>query len=223
MFRTKISKEEVNELPLAEFDADIVVVDTEEKVVKAMAYLNMCKEVGIDTETKPVFKRGQTHKVALLQVGDLKCCFLFRLNMIAFPGELARFLADKSICKIGLALKDDFVGLNRHFHFKPENIIELQSLVKQYGILELGLQKIYAVVFGLKISKSQRMSNWESEELNHQQQRYAAIDAWAPLQIYYQLKKEKKLTKKEIDRIVGDQNEADKAKHIETEYIPTTK
>lgn len=223
MFRTKISKEEVNELPLAEFDADIVVVDTEEKVVKAMAYLNKCKEVGIDTETKPVFKRGQTHKVALLQVGDLKCCFLFRLNMIAFPGELARFLADKSICKIGLALKDDFVGLNRHFHFKPENIIELQSLVKQYGILELGLQKIYAVVFGLKISKSQRMSNWESEELNHQQQRYAAIDAWAPLQIYYQLKKEKKLTKKEIDRIVGDQNEADKAKHTETEYIPTTK
>lgn len=223
MFRTKISKEEVNELPLAEFEADIVVVDTEEKVVEAMAYLNKCKEVGIDTETKPVFKRGQTHKVALLQVGDLKCCFLFRLNMIAFPEELARFLADKSICKIGLALKDDFVGLNRHFHFKPENVIELQSLVKQYGILELGLQKIYAVVFGLKISKSQRMSNWESEELNHQQQRYAAIDAWAPLQIYYQLKKEKKLTKKEIDRIVGEQNEADKAKHTETEYIPTPK
>lgn len=223
MFRTKISKEEVNELPLAEFEADIVVVDTEEKVVEAMAYLNKCKEVGIDTETKPVFKRGQTHKVALLQVGDLKRCFLFRLNMIVFPGELARFLADKSICKIGLALKDDFVGLNRHFHFKPENVIELQSLVKQYGILELGLQKIYAVVFGLKISKSQRMSNWESEELNHQQQRYAAIDAWAPLQIYYQLKKEKKLTKKEIDRIVGEQNEADKAKHTETEYTPATK
>lgn len=223
MFRTKISKEEVNELPLAEFEADIVVVDTEEKVVKAMAYLNKCKEVGIDTETKPVFKRGQTHKVALLQVGDLKRCYLFRLNMIAFPGELARFLADKSICKIGLALKDDFVGLNRHFHFKPENVIELQSLVKQYGILELGLQKIYAVVFGLKISKSQRMSNWESEELNHQQQRYAAIDAWAPLQIYYQLKKEKKLTKKEIDRIVGVQNEVDKAKHTETEYITPIK
>lgn len=223
MFKTKITKEEVNELPLAEFEAEIVVVDTQEKVVEAMAYLNKCKEVGIDTETKPVFKRGQTHKVALLQVGDLKRCYLFRLNMISFPEELALFLANKSICKIGLALRDDFVGLNRHFHFKPENIIDLQTLVKQYGILELGLQKIYAVVFGLKISKSQRMSNWESEELNHQQQRYAAIDAWAPLQIYYQLKKEKKLSKKEIDRIINAQFVADTVRNTETIDTPPHK
>jgi len=71
-----------------------------------------------------------------------------------------------------------------------------KSIVKNYGILELGLQKIFAIVFGRKISKSQRLTNWENAELTDQQQIYAATDAWASLLIYLQLMKEKPLTKK---------------------------
>ncbi len=196
--RETISKEEVNELPLVFFEGEIIVVDTEKKAKEAIKVLRKQKIVGIDTETKPSFKKGQSHKVALLQIATADQCFLFRLNKIDFPETLAAFLSRKSIQKIGLALRDDFIGLNKHYNFKPENIIDLQSIVNSYGILEKGLQKIFAIVFNQKISKSQRLSNWESEELTDKQQLYAATDAWAPLMIYQALKQARKLSKDEI-------------------------
>lgn len=197
MFKPKISKEEVNELPLTVFGGRIYVVETPESAALALDKLREHKIVGIDTETKPTFSRGQYHKVALLQISTLDECYLFRLNKMGLPPELGVYLSDKKIKKIGLALKDDFVGLNRHHKFKPENIVDLQKIVKEYGILELGLQKMFAIVFGEKVSKSQRLTNWELAELSEQQQLYAATDAWAVLRIYLQLKKSKKLTKEE--------------------------
>ncbi len=149
--RETISKEEVNELPLVFFEGEIIVVDTEKKAKEAIKVLRKQKIVGIDTETKPSFKKGQSHKVALLQIATADQCFLFRLNKIDFPETLAAFLSRKSIQKIGLALRDDFIGLNKHYNFKPENIIDLQSIVNSYGILEKGLQKIFAIVFNQKI------------------------------------------------------------------------
>lgn len=199
MFKSKISKEEVNTLPVILFDGRITIVDDLSKVDDAISVLRKQKIVGIDTETKPSFKKGLLHKVALLQISTVDHCFLFRLNVIPFPKELGDFLSDASVKKIGLALKDDFAALNKHHIFKPANIVDLQSIVKSYGILEMGLQKIFAIVFRQKISKSQRLTNWESPVLTDQQQRYAATDAWAALIIYQTLIKEKKLSKKEIE------------------------
>jgi len=189
-------------MPLTGFSGKIYVLETPEQAVTALEKLNEEKMVGIDTETKPAFARGQMHKVALLQLATLDEAYLFRLNKMGFPPELGEFLSNKKILKIGLALKDDFVGLNRHHRFKPENIVDLQKIVKEYGILELGLQKLYAVVFGQKISKSQRLSNWESPVLSEQQQVYAATDAWATLKIYLKLKKSKKLTKEQLAELL---------------------
>jgi ribonuclease D len=203
MIKPKISKEEVNELPIVNFGGEVKVIDHDDKVSEAIQILRQHNMVGIDTETKPSFKKGLLHKVSLLQISTEDICFLFRLNKIVFPKELGDFLSDKSVKKIGLALKDDFNGLNKHLRFKPENIVDLQSIVKSYGILELGLQKIFAIVFNQKISKSQRLTNWESPELTEQQQRYAATDAWAALMIYKQLMQEKKLTKAEIELIAN--------------------
>ncbi len=207
MIKPKISKEEVNELPIVIFEGEVKVIDHDDKVSEAIQMLRQHNMVGIDTETKPSFKKGLLHKVSLLQISTEDICFLFRLNKIVFPKELGDFLSDKSVKKIGLALKDDFNGLNKHLRFKPENIVDLQSIVKSYGILELGLQKIFAIVFNQKISKSQRLTNWESPELTEQQQRYAATDAWAALMIYKQLMKEKKLTKAEIELLANNANQ----------------
>ncbi len=204
MFKPKITKEEVNQMPVVAFDGKITLVDDLSKVQEAIEELRLSTVVGVDTETKPSFTRGTHHKVSLVQISTTSHCFLFRLNKIPFPTELADFFADENIKKIGLALRDDFSGLNRHHAFKPANFVDLQSIVKNYGILELGLQKIFAIVFGRKISKSQRLTNWENPELTDQQQIYAATDAWASLLIYLQLMKEKILTKKQIDKLMDD-------------------
>lgn len=204
MFKPRITKEEVNQMPVVLFDGQITLVDKASMVESAVEKLFECDVVGVDTETRPSFSRGTYHRVSLLQISTETHCYLFRLNKTGLHPKLAAFLASDKITKIGLALRDDFAGLSKLYPFKPQNFIDLQSIVAQYGILELGLQKIFAVIFGRKISKSQRLTNWESDTLNEQQQRYAATDAWASLLIFLQLLKEKKLSKKEYNKLLAD-------------------
>ncbi len=129
-------------------------------------------------------------------------CFLFRLNKIGFPEQLAELLSNEKIIKVGLALRDDLNGLFRQQNFKPKGFVDIQNEVRNYGILELSLQKVYALIFGKKISKSQRLTNWENDVLTPQQQIYAATDAWATLRIYLHLLQEKKLSKAEIQVLI---------------------
>ena len=204
-FTPKISKEEVNEMPVEAFEGEVIVVDDESKVAAAMQYLREQKMVGIDTETRPSFTKGTRYKVALVQISTLDRCYLFRLNKMDYPKELFDFLADSSIKKIGLSLRDDLIGLSRYHRFHPRNFIDLQSIAQDYGILELSLQKMYAIVFGKKISKSQRLTNWECDELTVLQQVYAATDAWACLRMYQQLMNETKLTPKQITLLIAEQ------------------
>lgn len=182
-----ISKEQVAELPLETFKGNIVVVDHIGEIQKACNYLSSQSALGFDTETKPAFKRGQVHKVALMQLSTEKECFLFRLNRIGYPDELEAILSDPGIKKIGLSLRDDFAAIRKRSGRNPENFIDLQGFVDQFGIEDNSLQKIYAILFGKKISKNQRVSNWEAETLTPAQQSYAAIDAWACLRIYNHL------------------------------------
>lgn len=177
-------KAELASLPKVTFEGRIVCVQTESEADKAIDYLMMQKRVGIDTETRPSFVSGKAYKVALVQISTLDVCFLFRLNYIGFPESLKRFLEDLNVEKIGLSLKDDFGALRRRCSFIPGEFIELQEYVHLFGIKDQSLQKIYANLFGQKISKSQRLSNWEAEILNDAQKLYAATDAWACLMIY---------------------------------------
>lgn len=183
----KISKEDVALLDKEFFEGRIIVIQSNEEAKKAIAYLSEFKVVGIDTESKPSFKKGRKSKIALLQISTNECCFLFRLNIMGFTPEIASFLENKNITKVGLSLKDDFMMLHGMSAFTPKGFIDIQSIIDNYGIGEKSLQKIYAILFGKKISKSQRLSNWEADVLTDAQKRYASTDAWATLKIYEKL------------------------------------
>ena len=184
-FKNKITKAEIATLPKVLFPGRIFVIYTEADADKAISYLQTQRIVGVDTETRPSFKRGTTHKVALLQISTSDTCFLFRLNQIGMPPSLQEFLMSDTL-KIGLSLKDDFTMLRRRKDVNAEegNWIELQDYVGRFGIEDRSLQKIFANLFGQKISKSQRLSNWEAETLSEGQMKYAATDAWACVEIY---------------------------------------
>lgn len=182
-----INKEQLAELPTETFEGRIIVVDQPQEVAEAVMFLSTQKAIGFDTETKPAFKRGQIHKVALMQLATEEACYLFRLNKIGYPDVLEQLMSDPAIRKIGLSLRDDFAAIRKRSARKPENFIDLQLFVDQFGIEDNSLQKIYALLFGRKISKSQRLSNWEASQLTPAQQSYAAIDAWACLRIYNHL------------------------------------
>lgn len=182
-----ISKEQIATLPPATFPGRMIVVQTEKDALKACSFLEQHPVIGFDTETRPSFKKGLSRTIALMQLSTEDTCFLFRLNFIDIPECLIRILVNPDIKKIGLSLKDDFSAIRKRIEMEPKNFIELQAFVKKFGIEDNGLQRIYAILFGEKISKSQRLSNWEADVLSEAQQKYASLDAWACLHIYNKL------------------------------------
>lgn len=179
-----ISKERLNELPAVRYHGNITVVETPEMEEAALKDLSNYHEVGFDTETKPSFKKGKLNNVSLIQVSTGERCYLFRLNKLGFTPGIRHFMEDEGIVKIGLSLKDDFSVLHRNCEFAPKGFVDLQSYVKEYSISDMSLSKIYGILFGERISKNQRLSNWEAPVLTEGQQVYASIDAWACLRIY---------------------------------------
>ena len=204
--RNTINKAEIATMPKVLFEGRIFVIFTEDDAVKAVEYLKGHAVVGVDTETRPSFKRGVTHKVALLQIATQDTCFLFRLNHLGMPQVLQDFLMSDTL-KIGLSLKDDFMMLRRRKNVNAEegNWIELQDYVGRFGIEDRSLQKIYANLFGQKISKSQRLSNWEADSLTEGQMRYAATDAWACVQIYNCLAEMERTGDYEVVKVVEEE------------------
>ena len=171
------------ELPTVQFAGRIIVIQTEGEARRAVDYLLTFPRLGIDTETRPNFRPGNMNPVALLQVSTPDTCFLFRLNYFGLPPCLIRLLTDEHTQKVGLSLHDDWAQLRRRAEFKPVNYVELQDFVKPLGIQDMSLQKLYANFFHQKISKTQRLTNWEADVLTEPQKRYAATDAWACLKL----------------------------------------
>lgn len=184
---SKFDKSDIVALPRAVFDGRIFVINTEAEAEKAVAYLLEQDILGVDTETRPSFKKGQRHNVALLQVSTHDTCFLFRLNLIGMPPAIIRLLEDINVPKIGLSLHDDILSLHKRADFTPGNFIDLQQHVGELGVKDLSLQKLYANFFHQKISKTVRLSNWETDVLSDSQKTYAATDAWACIKIYEEL------------------------------------
>ncbi len=183
-FRKSITDEEVAELPLSFFEGKIHLIEKVEQMTDAVNYLKKQTILGFDTETRPTFKKGQNHQVALLQLSTADEAFLIRTNLIGLSPGLIKVLASPSILKIGVAIRDDIKILQRIAPFKPGGFVELQDLVKEFGIENFSLKKLAAIVTGVRISKTQRLSNWEAHVLTEQQQSYAATDAWIAYHIY---------------------------------------
>lgn len=185
--RKNISNEELAELPLCSYEGVIHVIEKHDELENALIYLSKQTIIGFDTETKPAFKKGQVFPVSLLQLSTSDQAFLFRINKIGLPPELINILSSPKIIKAGVAIRDDIKILQKITNFKPGGFIELQELVKEYGIENFSLKKLSAIVLGFKISKSQRLTNWDAEILTEQQLIYGATDAWVSCDIYKKL------------------------------------
>lgn len=181
---SKYNKEEISNLPIAEFTGKIVVVMSSNEAEKAVDYLLSQDILGVDTETRPSFRKGENHQVSLLQVSSKDTCFLFRLNLIGMPPAVIRLLENKDVPMVGLSWHDDLTMLRRRADFTPGHFIDIQNMVGDLGIVDLSLQKLYANIFHQRISKRQRLSNWNADALSDKQKIYAATDAWACIKLY---------------------------------------
>lgn len=202
----KFDKRNISPLPVASFPGRIIVILSRGETERAVDYLLSRPILGVDTETRPSFRRGQIHNVALLQVASEDTCFLFRLNYTGLTPALIRFLEDTTVPKVGLSWHDDLIGLRKLADFTTGRFIDIQDHVREIGIQDLSLQKLYANMLGKKISKRQQLSNWERDVLDDKQKLYAATDAWACIKLYQELIRLKTTQDYEL-RIIED-NEA---------------
>ena len=189
MFKLTISPEEIEKLEPAGFQGQIHVISRPGlEFSRAIAYLKKQKVIGFDTETKPVFSPGQHHNgVALLQLSGPDQAFLFRIQKLTLRRRICAILSNPEIIKVGAAALDDVRGLQRYRTFEARGFVDLQKIVWEWGIRDKSVKKMAANILGVRISKSQQLSNWEAETLNPHQQLYAATDAWICREMYLKL------------------------------------
>jgi len=187
MYKENITVEEIAEHELSWFKGEIVLVDDLKSFYQVFPRLLGSDLLGFDTETRPTFKKGRKNSVSLIQLSTADLACLFRINKIGIPDELIDLLSDPSVTKAGVAVHDDIRFLKGIKKFSPEGFIDLQNLVKDFGIQSSGLKKLAAIILGFRISKRQQVTDWEAEQLTEAQQIYAATDAWVCYEIYKKL------------------------------------
>ncbi|MBD8487215.1 3'-5' exonuclease domain-containing protein 2 [Echinicola sp. CAU 1574] len=188
MIPFRISKDEVNELPIGHFEGEIVLIEDEKLIDEAVNELKKYTRIGFDTETRPSFRKGVHYDVSLLQLSTPEKAYLFRLNHVGFPKKVMDILEDPNRVKIGAAVRDDIRALKKlNPSFKQASFFDLNEELKKVGFHNVGVRNLSAMVLNIRISKSEQVSNWEAEELTKKQQLYAATDAWACLEIFAEL------------------------------------
>ena len=194
MYKISILPEEIEKMPLGSFPGKIQVIDKNGiDFVRAIAYLGTQKIIGFDTETRPVFSPGQRHNhVALLQLSGAEKAYLFRVGTMGMRKLLCAILSNPRIIKVGAAVHDDVRGLQYYRQFEGRGFVDLQKIAYEWGIRDKSVKKLAANILGVRISKSQQLSNWEADELSAAQQMYAATDAWVCREMYLKLLKSEK-------------------------------
>lgn len=178
-----VAKEEILNYPLIKFEGKIHVIEDVKDIHDACKILSQHNAIGFDTETKPAFKKGVSHNVCLLQLSTEEVSFVFRLNKTGLHEKLINILSSDSILKVGIDIGNDIVGLKKLTFFNESNFLDLNKLATEKGFQSIGAVKLSIMLTGYRISKAQRLSNWESDNLSEYQINYAATDAWVCMKI----------------------------------------
>lgn len=187
IYAETLTSEDLEKYEVSWFRGEIVVIEDLDFFRASFPKLRNSKVLGFDTETRPSFRKGRKNKVSLIQLANEDVAYLIRINKVGIPSELTDLLADPAIIKAGVAIHDDIRFLSTVKKFIPSGFIDLQKMVKDYGIQSSGLKKLSAIVLGFKISKRQQVTDWEADQLTDAQKVYAATDAWVCHQIFKKL------------------------------------
>lgn len=182
--RRKISKTEINELPLIAWEGEIQILETIESMEAAATKLATETHLGFDTETRPTFKKGEYYPPALVQLATEDCVYLFRISKTKCLEPLIPILESPEILKTGVAIKDDVKELQAMEPFNPAGFLEIADITVKLGYENRGLRALAGLLLHGRISKAAQVSNWARPELDNKQIRYAATDAWISREIY---------------------------------------
>ena len=126
-----LTKEQINQLPLHSFPGKIYLIDAPEQVPRALKRLHRQTHIGLDTETRPAFIKGQRFPIALIQIAADNQVFLFQVSRIGFPAGLKGFLEDPGITKIVQGADQELVDLARDYGVRARGFVDLLPEAKR--------------------------------------------------------------------------------------------
>lgn len=184
IYKRKFTKEEINELPLQQYEGEIKLIDRKEDVSDAVKELSKCNLLGFDTETRPAFRKGVSYSPSLIQLATSEKVYLLHLSHIPLSDDIKELLSSSGITKTGVAVGNDVKELRNLSPFRPGGFHDLGDLARGLGMQTSGLRNLAANLLGFRISKGVQCSNWGRKVLTPQQVVYAATDAWVSRKIY---------------------------------------
>src|SRR6266702_3399016 len=179
-----ISREDMAKLPIRRYEGRVCLVATPGNLEEARSDLRQESIAGFDTETRPAFKKGETHLPALVQVATARAVYLFQLRRTEVFPVLAELLSEPRTIKAGISLKDDLRALKQVFAFEEKNMLDLGIVARRSGFGQTGVRNLAGMLLGFRIPKGTKTSNWAARELSPAQIAYAATDAWACRELY---------------------------------------
>jgi ribonuclease D len=183
-----ISREDLANLPIRRYEGRVCVVATPAELDEALADLRGESAVGLDTETRPAFKKGESHLPCLVQVATGRAVYLFQLRRTELHPVVAGLLADPRIVKAGVGLAHDLRTLKQVFEFTGQNILDLGQVARSGGSGQTGVRNLAGMYLGFRIPKGTSTSNWAAPHLSPKQIAYAATDAWACRELYLEFR-----------------------------------
>ena len=179
-----ISREDLANLPIRRYEGEVCVVAEPHDVARALADIRQETVVGLDTETRPAFRKGEVHLPCLVQVATARTVYLFQLRRVDASHAIAEMLGEPHILKVGVALADDLRSLKKVFPFTEKSVLDLGIVARRAGFGQTGVRNLAGIFLGIRIPKGAKTTNWAVTHLTQQQIVYAATDAWVCRELY---------------------------------------
>jgi ribonuclease D len=180
-----VSRDEVNALPVGRYEGAVTVVETREALERAQADLRGEPAVGWDTETRPSFRKGESHPPALLQAAGARRVHLFRLLRLDCAPAVRELFGAPGSVKAGISVADDLRQLEGTVPgLQARSVVDLGGIARRAGLEQTGLRNLAALFLGFRLPKGTKTTNWAAARLSAQQVGYAATDAWVCRELY---------------------------------------
>ena len=180
----KLSKNEINALPLIQYDGDIEILSSKDNIHAAINDLKNYDLIGFDTETKPTFVKGPLNPPSIMQLACDDKVYIFQFDNDEIFKQLSLILSNKNITKCGVSVDRDLIELMYLSPFDPISFVDLGNVARENEIPHHGLRGLVAMFLKHRISKGSQTSDWSRISLSDSQISYAATDAWVSLELF---------------------------------------
>ena len=180
----KLSKNEINALPLIQYEGDVEILTSKDNIQAAINDLKNYEVIGFDTETKPTFVKGPLNPPSIMQLACDDKVYIFQFDNDEIFKQLSLILSNKNITKCGVSVDRDLIELMYLSPFDPISFVDLGNVARENEIPHHGLRGLVAMFLKHRISKGSQTSDWSKISLSDSQISYAATDAWVSLELF---------------------------------------